>query len=300
VVSGLFWRTGKADENRILVSRDNGHTWVKVWENRWLGAVPFRVDLTRWTEGEYAYQVKFEWTDHQGSGRSGLEQLKMNTWVELSPMALPRVAAGKNAFRVASAPLRAVYSHSRWDRGQNLPGQKLENMAVGDQIPYLRPRDPSQPGVLIFNAGTGGEIRELRFSTRARAARGGQGVTVALSISGDGGANWRELERFAPDPEHNTNHMWFNHVLRGGRLDGAGTLLKVAVEGGGLEQVIANTLVAAEPAAATDLRITHLWQEGDTPRTFTHVVPAGSDGPYELTAGAGVVNQEVRIEGIAK
>ena len=69
VVTGLFWRTDESDENRILVSRDGGHTWTKVWENRYLGAVPFRVDLTKWAEGEYAYWVKFEWSDRKGTGR---------------------------------------------------------------------------------------------------------------------------------------------------------------------------------------------------------------------------------------
>ena len=301
VVSGIFWRLDKSDENRILVSRDNGQTWTKVWENRWLGAVPFRVDLTRWAEGEYAYQVKFEWTDRKGSGRVGLEKLNMKTWVELSPMALPRVVAGKNTFRVASAPLRAVYSHSRWDRGQGLPGQRLENMAAQDRFPYLRPADPAKPGVLTFPAGTDGEIQELRFSARARAARGGQGVTVALSLSEDGGATWRELERFTPDPEHTTNYMWFNHVLRNQHLKGDRAWLKVAVTGGGLEQVIANTLVAAPPAAPTDLRITHVWREGETPRTFTRLIPAtGGDPSYEITAAEGVVNEEVRIEGVAQ
>ncbi len=68
VLSGVFWRTHQGDENRIFVSRDNGSTWTKVWENRYLGAVPFKVDLTRWVDGEFGYQVKFEWLDHSGSG----------------------------------------------------------------------------------------------------------------------------------------------------------------------------------------------------------------------------------------
>ena len=83
-------------------------------------------------------------------------------------------------------------------------------MTAQDRVPYLRPTDSAKPGVLTFPAGTDGEIRELRFSARARAARGGQGVSVALSLSEDGGANWRELERFKPDPEHTTN----SHVVQ--------------------------------------------------------------------------------------
>jgi len=298
VVSGFFWRSA-ADENRILVSRDGGQTWTKVWENRYLGAVPFRVDLTRWTEGEYGYLVKFEWVDRDGTGQAGLEKLTLRTWVELSPMALPRLVAGRNAMRIETAPRRAFYNHSRWDRGQNLAGQQVENLAVGDRAPYLRPADVSRPGVLTFPVGTPAEIRELRVSLRARAAHGSQGVTVVLSLFGDGGAQWRELARFVPDPEHTTNHMWFNHVLRDCALDGRRARLKIAIAGGGLEQVIANGLVAAPPAVPTALRVTHVWSEGGRERTFSQVLPAGQDAArYEVTAAAGLVNEEVRMEGV--
>ena len=273
MVTGLFWRTDESDENRILVSRDGGHTWTKVWENRYLGAVPFRVDLTKWAEGEYAYWVKFEWSDRKGTGRVGIEKPKFRTWVELSPMALPRLTAGLNTFSLTTEPLRAVYSHSRWDRGEGLPGQQLGNLAVAPHSPYACITDTAHPGVLTFPVAADGEIRELRISIRARAAHGSQGNTVLLSLSSDDGATWRQLERFVPNPEHTFNEMWFNHVLRNQHLSGGHTRLKISVTGGGLEQVIANSVVAAPPAVPTGLRITHVWREGDQERTFSQLVP---------------------------
>jgi hypothetical protein len=90
-------------------------------------------------------------------------------------MALPRLAAGTNTFRLDTAPLRAFYNQSRWDRGQDLPGQDLENMTVQERIPYLRPADPNRPGVLTFSPGTNGVVHELRVSMRARAARRASG-----------------------------------------------------------------------------------------------------------------------------
>lgn len=301
IVSGLFWRRDATDENRISVSRDGGQTWVKVWENRYTGAVPFRVDLTRWAEGEYGYLVKFEWVDRKGTGQVGLEGLRMRTWVQLSPMALPRVVARANKFRLDTAPTAAVLNHSRWDRGQGLPGQALENVAMNERIPFLRPADPARPAVLTFQPGTDRQIRELRVSMAARAARGSQGITVVLSLSEDGGTNWRQIERFVPDPEHTVNHMWFNHVMRGRTVDGRSCRVKVEVSGGGLEQVIANSVVAAPPASATALKVTHVWREGEQDRTFTRTAPPGAEGfAYELTAGSAPVNREVRIEGIAQ
>ena len=299
VVSGLFWRLNASDENRILVSTDEGRTWKKVWENRYLGAVPFEVDLTRWVEGEYEYRVKFEWLDRKGSRQVGLEGLKFRTWVELSPMALPRLNPGHNTFRLTAQPRRAFYNHSRWDRGQSLPGEQLENLQVSAKAPFLRPADPGRPGILTFAVGPEGVVEELRVAVLARALRGSQGVSLALSLSEDGGTNWRELERFAPHPEHEMNHMWFNHVIRNGALSGQRSRLRIAVSGGGLEQVIANSLVRSNPRAPSALRVTHVWREGDQQRTASRVFRSGS-GTYEVnTAAAGLVNEELRTEGVA-
>jgi hypothetical protein len=303
VVSGLFWRPDASDETRILVSIDKGQTWQKAWQNLdYLGAVPFHVDLTRFVNGEYGYWLKFEWVDRKGRGRVGLEDLKVKTWVELSPMGLPRIAAGKNTFRLSTKPLRAFYNQSRWDRGQPLPGQQTENLAAVNTFPYLRPQDGSRTGVLTFPAGTDGTLEELRVSIRARALRGSQGLSIALSLSEDGGATWRELERFEPHPEHRMNAMWFNHVIRNAQLNGAACKLKLTISGGGLDQVIANSLVREVPASPGPLRITHLWQEGNRSRTAVHnFVPGSRESSYEVTAaGPELMNQELRIEALAK
>ncbi len=301
IVSGLFWRAEESDENRILVSRDRGQTWQQVWENRYRGAVPFRVDLTRWAEGEYGYWVKFEWLDRSGKAQVGLERLRMETWVQVSPMALPRLEAGSTTFRLAASPLDAVYNQSRWDRGQNLPGQQLENAVIRNGLPYLQAADPARPAVVSFETGTDREIRELRVSLRARAPRSPQDFRAVLSISGDSGATWRELERFTPHPEHNVNYMWFNHVLSGRAIDGRRCRLKVEVSGGGLDQVIANSVVAAPSPSPSPLRVTHVWREGERQRTFSRTATPGAE-PYTYTveAAPGLVNEEVRIEAIAK
>lgn len=296
-VSGLFWRMDPSDENRILVSRDSGQTWTKVWENHYLGAVPFQVDLTRWAEGEYSYWVKFEWVDRKGTGRVGLENLGIRTWVELSPMSLPRVVAGKNEFQLAASPLRCFYNHSRWDRGQELPGQKLENLAVSEDSPFLRLKDPARPGSLVFPVGDG-VVEELRVSLRVRAEGKPSALKATLSLSEDGGSTWRDLERFSPNPDQTVDRMWFNHVIRDAAIDGGRAWLKVSIIGGGLEQVIANRQVRSIPAAPTSLRITHIWNEGNRARSAGGVLAAGSSNAgYAFDAGTEVVNEEVRIHG---
>jgi hypothetical protein len=213
-------------------------------------------------------------------------------------MALPRLNPGKNTFRLSTQPLRALRNHSRWDRGQHLPGEQLENLSLSDKAPYLSPAEPGRQGILTFGLGAEGAVEELRVSVRARAARGSQGVAVTLTLSEDGRTNWRELGRFTPHLEHEMNHMWFNHVMHNAALEGARARLRVAISGGGLEQVIANSLVRSNPKAPGALRITHIWHEGDQQRTASRMVQAGS-GTYEVTAASGLVNEELRIEGVA-
>jgi hypothetical protein len=302
VVSGLFWRADTSDENRILVSTDAGRTWKEVWKNRWLGAVPFQVDLSRHVVGKYSYQVKFEWMDQKGSGQVGLEDLQFKTWVELSPMALPRLVAGRNTFRVSTRPRSTFYNESFWQKGEQLPGQHIENLDTFDQFPYLRPRDPQRPGVLTFDLGPKGTVDEARISIRARAVGGKpSGTSVTLELSEDDGRTWRQLDRFSGHPEHDMNHMWFNDVIKGKTLDGEHCRLRLSISGGGFEKVIANSAVHSEPRVPTALRVTHIWREGDTQRTSEHVVRPGSGSEdYEVEAAKGLVNEALKIEGVTR
>ena len=303
VVSGLFWRAAREDENRILVSTDAGRTWKKVWENRHLGAVPFQLDLTRWVNGRYAYWVKFEWMDRQGSGRIGLEGLRLRTWVELSPMALPRLVRGRNTFCLATHPRRTFYNESYWHRGEDLPGQQLENLAPGAAPAYLRPRDPARPGILTFDLGPRGIVEEARISVRARALGGPPAnVALVLHLSTDDGQTWRELERFRSHPEHDTDHMWFNHVIRRAALLGESSRVRLSVTGGGLEKVIANSAVRAEPRAASALRVTHIWREGAEERTSASLFPSGAAAKdYEVkVTGPELQNVALRLDSLAQ
>lgn len=264
VVSGLFWRLNADDESRILVSTDNGATWKPVWENkRHLGAAPFQVDLTRYAKGRYSYRVRFEFT-----GRAGLENLKLKTWVALSPMALPRLVAGRNTFEVATAPRRTHYY------------------------------DPPL-GAPAFRLGPLGQVEEARISVFLR-RRGSGPVSLALDLSEDSGAAWKELERFAPHAEHEMSHMWFNHVIRGRILDGARTMVRLRAENAGIEKIAANSVERMEPRFKSALRVTHTWREGGAEKNFTRTFqPHGARMAYEVEAGREkLLNESLRIEAI--
>jgi hypothetical protein len=144
-------------------------------------------------------------------------------------------------------------------------------------------------------------VDEARLSVLARVLPGGKpaGVSVALSLSTDGGSSWKELERYTPHREHELESMWFNRVIRNADLRGDACKVRVAISGGGLSKVIANSAVVAKPRSASAIRVTHRWKEGATPRMFTHTfTPDAIDWSYSIAAGASVVNEELQLDAI--
>ena len=297
VATGRFWRGAPGDENRIWLSTDHGRTWKQVWENRYLGTVPFQVDITRWVEGRHSYLLKFEWLDRRGAGQVGLEGLRIETWVQLSPMALARIAPGANTFRLGTAPERAWYNQSRWDRGEPIPGQRLVNLAAHRQAPWLRPSGPERPGVLTFPLGPRAAVAEARISVLASCIDLVGDPKVTLSLSSDGGGHWRKLAHFTPDPEQEMSRVWYNYTLRD-LPEGGRTWLKVEVSEGGLEQVIANAIVRERPAAPGTLRVTNVWRESGREQTASHLLePGAAPLDYAIDAAAsGIENVALRFE----
>jgi len=300
VVSGLFWRHAPEDETRILLSVDEGRSWKQVWENtrEYLGAVPFQVDVTKHVKGRYAYALKFEWMDSAGSGKVGLEKLTVRTWVALSPMALPRVTAGKNEFHYTEAAVETFYHESRWERGEHLTDERLANLAFDPKGSIVRQQDRNKAGVVEFELGPKAQVEEVKVSIRARANRTGEKVAAQLLLSEDQGNTWRELERFQSHPEHDVSYMWFNHRLNGRVLDGGRARVRVSIEGGGIEKVIANSAVRRSPRSASALKVTHIWLEGEERRHFSRVLTSGDK--YQLDAGSDIRNESLRFEVVGK
>jgi hypothetical protein len=78
----------------VLVSLDHGHTWNEVTTVQG----PTRpVDLTQWVKGTYGFLLKL-----RASGKAGdlvLRAMTIETWVQVAPISLPRLAGGLNHCR---------------------------------------------------------------------------------------------------------------------------------------------------------------------------------------------------------
>ncbi|HLA38381.1 MAG TPA: hypothetical protein VJ417_00210 [Candidatus Glassbacteria bacterium] len=302
VVSGWFWRIGEADENRIYVSADGGRNWKLAWENRYLGAIPFRVDLSRYVQGNYSYQVKFEWTDRAGSGRVGLQGLEAETWVELSPMALPRLVPGKNRFEISTGNQRAVINECYWRDGESLPGQREDHVRVQDGDPRIYQEADSIPGVIEFGPGAEGVIDEVRLAFLALPAPGKQikDIRLTLSVSENGGSSWQKLETFTPNPEQELSGSWFNHIIRGRSLAGKTTRFRLELEGCGLQAVIDNCLERTSPHVQTTLNITHTYREPDGRRQNVNwkFPPGAQNAAYDVDVmGDKIYNESITFSG---
>jgi hypothetical protein len=305
VVSGWFWRLEPGDHNSISLSTDGGRSWQMVWENSYRGAVPFEVDLTARVHGRYSYLVRFDWTDNAGTGRVGLQGLKVNTWAELSPMALPRLVPGKNEFDLSVGNHRALLHNCFWRQGESLPGQRLNNLLVieGDDH-CLRLDDPDGPGELIFSPGTDGLIDELRLAFFVSSPEGGNisNIRASLSVSTNNGTSWQELESYSPHQEHELGGSWFNHIIDDRVMVGANTLIKLTVNKADLRTVQYSVLERRNQAVPSELQVTHAYRDskGSLQEITWSFPPGAQDTSYEVDVPQGkIYNHSVTFEAVS-
>jgi hypothetical protein len=310
VVSGWFWRMDESDRNVVSVSLDGGRSWQTAWENQWQGAVPFKVDLTNYAQGHYSYLVRFEWTDNGGSGKVGLQGLKVNTWTELSPMALPRLEPGSNNFQLSTGNHRALLHNCFWRPGESLPGQELSNLMVTDGEQHiLSLTDPLSPGEIMFTPGTDEIIDQFRIGfhvsgvgLESESQKSDSKLEAVLYISNNRGASWRELERFIPHELHDLGGSWFNHVIDGQPLVGANTRFKLTVRNANIHTIQFSTLERRNQVAPSELRITHAYHDGrgNNQAVSWSFPPGAQNSGYEVDVPQQkIYNQSITFEAVA-
>ena len=87
---------------KLSISTDNGLSWQDAGEvqaiNRpQLASGPKGCDLTKLVKGRYGYLLKL--TVQGKVGETAIHSLKVDTWVQVAPISLPRLMKGTNKFR---------------------------------------------------------------------------------------------------------------------------------------------------------------------------------------------------------
>jgi hypothetical protein len=78
----------------IFVSLDHGVSWQSVAT---VQPGPAAVDLTRWVQGTYGFLLRLQVDGN--ANELALRELSMETWVQVAPISLPRLARGRNRCR---------------------------------------------------------------------------------------------------------------------------------------------------------------------------------------------------------
>jgi hypothetical protein len=126
------------------VSVDNGRTWLPA------AGAPGRIDLTRFVERRYGYQVRFRL-------KSGAEitGLRIDTYFQLAQTSLPALAGGTNTvtFNLDDAGEMIEWTVPTWESEQAFTSSawKLDNLKwTGEWTTAVQPADRSREGSAIF------------------------------------------------------------------------------------------------------------------------------------------------------
>jgi hypothetical protein len=253
------------------------------------------VDLTPEVAGTYGYLLKI--TLKGSPGRAMVRSLRITTWVQVAPAALPSLRRGVNRME-----LRAGDHHGLDTRVVEIrpngadPADLLKYCAVppADYDPARRTsrihspfvvRVPAPPGTRIAWFSAGGSFQTHRLE-RARDTL----ATIGWAAGNPGG--FQELYRAAVPPE--TVHWHFNGD-REVRLDVPARTVYLRYEG---DPAVNNIRVYAhcveeKPRARGPIRIRHGWREEGAPRTRT--VTLRGPGAYTITCDREPVDEFVEL-----
>ncbi|MEA2062845.1 MAG: hypothetical protein U9P14_04030, partial [Gemmatimonadota bacterium] len=96
---GSFFRADDKARAAVSVSTDQGRTFRPVWQDTQLGQHPVELDLTGFVEGAYGYLLRVE-LEAAKPGEVSFGGLELKNCLFYSPVFLPAVAPGSNAFTV--------------------------------------------------------------------------------------------------------------------------------------------------------------------------------------------------------
>ncbi|MCL4205024.1 MAG: hypothetical protein KJ000_21290 [Pirellulaceae bacterium] len=273
----------------VSLSLDGGLTWQEVR----LAGLPASIDLTPRVSGTYGYLLRIALHDAQ----SVLRRLRVTTWVQVAPAALPCLGPGSNrmAYRIGDhygLPTRVREICSQASHPETLLKHLVEPPADYDpqrQTARIRGavtvkvEPPPGSRIAWFAAGAS-------FRTHLHQAARNNKNSIAYGLAPDGDF----FEIYRADVPTDTEH-WHYNACREVRLEDPANAVYVRYVG---DPALNNVQIHAHclddyRRSDSPVVITHAWTEGDASRTAT--VRLQEPGEYEVMAGAEPRNDWIEI-----
>jgi hypothetical protein len=271
------------------LSQDGGLTWQELP----LPALPGSLDLTPQASGTYGYLLKITLTN----AHSVLRRLRVTTWVQVAPAALPCLGPGTNRMEYRTGdhyglPTRVREIHSQASRPETLLEHLVDPPADYDaqrQTARIRGtvtvKVEPPPGTRIawFTAAAS-------FRTHLHQAARNNKNSIAFALDPDG----EFTEIYRADVPLDTEH-WHYNASREVRLDEPARAVYVRYVG---DPALNNVQVYAHclddfRRSDSPVTITHAWTENGQAKTKT--VTLSEAGRYDVTAGAEPRNEWIEI-----
>ncbi len=288
-----------AAEATLAWSPDFGDRWITLEPKQW----PATVDLTTHVAGSYGYLLKVGLKGKPGTAL--VRSLKITTWVQLAPAALPGLKAGENSFALKTGDHYGLPSRVLSIQ----PNAADENAFLHYLIRAPKEFDPASRS----ERAKGSMIARLPALPQTKIAWFSAGASFRMSV-GTPDNPPRNAIRFAVDSPRDFKPLfqdgrdsatalvreteqshWHYNVDREVKLDKpAGTVYVQYEADPALNgyRLFAHCL-DDQPRPATPLTVKHAWTEGGVPKEHSQTLHEA--GGYAVTAGADPVNTLIEL-----
>lgn len=269
-------------------SPDAGATWISLETKKF----PAELDLTKEVSGKAGYLLRLGLKGKPGE--AVLKSLRVTTWVQLAPHAMPALLAGDNSFELKTRDhygletLPLVIEASGPDENEFLkyairpPREFNPEDGRRRALGPLSLRVPARPGTQIawFTVSAGITVEPGSASAGA----------AVLGYATDRPSGFARLDPPLPSGDHN---HWSCEILQEVRLEQPADAVFLQLEGRpalNAYRIVAHC-VPRQARPVSPLRVTHRWREADADKESVHEVAEGAR--YQITAGQHVENVSV-------
>lgn len=273
-------------------SPDAGATWISLETKEF----PAKLDLTKEVSGKSGYLLRLNLKGKPGD--AVVKSIRVSTWVQLAPVALPTVRPGENRFDLKTRDHYGLESLPLLVDANGPDENEFLKYAIRPPR-ELNPDDGQRRAVGPFSlripARAGSRIAWLSVAASLTAVPGGAHEAL-LGVAAGRPAGFVALDLPVLPGEHN---HWHHQFFRDVQLDQPAETVYLQLEGRpalNAYRVVAHC-IPRESQPASRLQVTHRWREAGVEKESVHELEEGAN--YQVIAGDQIENVavEYRVAG---